>query len=208
MNRPTMKHEQELRAAGFAVIAGVDEVGIGPLAGPVCAAAVILPDGFRHQVLNDSKQLSEKQRETIYSELAGQDDVRWRVEMVDVDEIDRVNILQAARVAMRRAVLGLATRPDAALIDGRPVPEFPMHHRAIVKGDRISLSIAAASVIAKVTRDRLMIEMASKYPAYGFAEHKGYPTRSHLEALRRHGPCPIHRRSFEPVSQLWLELKL
>lgn len=208
MNRPTMEHEQELRAAGFAVIAGVDEVGIGPLAGPVCAAAVILPDGFTHQVLNDSKQLSEKQRAAIYAELAGNGDVHWQVEMVGVDEIDRINILQAARLAMRRAVLGLAPRPDVVLIDGRPVPDFPTRHRAIVKGDRISLSIAAASVMAKVTRDRFMIEMASRYPAYGFAEHKGYSTRTHLDALRRHGPCPIHRRSFEPVSQLWLELKM
>lgn len=206
MKRPSMKHEQELRAAGFAVIAGVDEVGVGPLAGPVCAAAVILPARFRHKVLNDSKQLTEKQREEIYGEIIANGEVHWRAELVDVAEIDRINILQAARLAMRRAVLALAVPPDAALIDGRQLPDFPIHHRAIVKGDSISLSIAAASVIAKVTRDRLMIELAAMYPEYGFADHKGYSTRAHLDALRRHGPCPIHRRSFEPVAQPWLDL--
>ena len=201
-----MKHERELRAAGYLVVAGIDEVGRGPLAGPVCAAAAILPGKFRHKVLNDSKKLSEKQREEIYAELTGDDRVIWNCVMIEVEEIDRINILQASWVAMRRAVAGLRVKADAALIDGRPVRDFPIHHRAIVGGDGLSFSIAAASVIAKVTRDRLMRELAAKHPEYGFDEHKGYGTPRHLAALRRHGPCPLHRRSFEPVAQAHLPL--
>lgn len=196
-----MNHERELRAAGFLVIAGVDEVGRGPLAGPVCAAAAILPDDFDHAALNDSKKLNGRQRESIYAELTQNDGVLWCCAMVEVEEIDRINILQATWVAMRRAVNGLPKKADAALIDGRPVKDFPIHHRALVKGDSLSFSIAAASVIAKVTRDRLMCELAAKHPEYGFDDHKGYGTPRHLEALRRHGPCPLHRRSFEPVAQ-------
>lgn len=197
-----MKHERELRAAGYRVVAGIDEVGRGPLAGPVCAAAVVLPRKFRHKVLNDSKKLSEKQREEIFGDLTGDGGVVWNCTMVEVEEIDRINILQATWVAMRRAVNGLAVKADAALIDGRPVRDFPVHHRALVGGDSLSFSIAAASVIAKVTRDRLMRELALKHPEYGFDEHKGYGTPRHLEALRRHGPSPFHRRSFEPVAQM------
>ena len=196
-----MNYERELRASGYLVIAGVDEVGRGPLAGPVCAAAAILPDGFDHPVLNDSKKLNGRQRESIYHELTQCSSVVWCCTMVEVDEIDRINILQATWVAMRRAVDGLAKKADAALIDGRPVKGFPIHHRALVKGDSLSFSIAAASVIAKVTRDRLMCELAAQHPEYGFDDHKGYGTPRHLEALRRHGPCPLHRRSFAPVAE-------
>ena len=196
-----MNHERELRAAGYLVIVGVDEVGRGPLAGPVCAAAAILPADFDHAVLNDSKKLNSRQRESIYEELTRNNDVLWCCAMVEVEEIDRINILQATWVAMRRAVDGLPRKADAALIDGRPVRDFPIPHRALVKGDSLSFSIAAASVIAKVTRDRLMRELAARHPGYGFADHKGYGTPQHLEALRRHGPCPIHRRSFAPVAQ-------
>lgn len=196
-----MHYERELRAAGYLVIAGVDEVGRGPLAGPVCAAAAILPDDFEHAVLNDSKKLNGRQRESLYEELTQNGDVLWCCAMVEVEEIDRINILQATWAAMRRAVDGLPKKADAALIDGRPVRDFPVHHLAIVKGDGLSFSIAAASVIAKVTRDRLMCELAALHPEYGFDDHKGYGTPRHLEALRRHGPCPIHRRSFEPVAQ-------
>lgn len=196
-----MNHERELRASGHRVIAGVDEVGRGPLAGPVCAAAAILPDDFDHPVLNDSKKLNGRQREAIYEELTTNPEIKWCCVMVEVAEIDRINILQATWAAMRRAVGGLPVRPDAALIDGKPVRDFPIHHRALVGGDGLSFSIAAASVIAKVTRDRLMCELARRHPEYGFEDHKGYGTPRHLEALRRHGPCPVHRRSFAPVAQ-------
>lgn len=202
MKRPTLAFEKELREQGHLIIAGVDEAGVGPLAGPVCVGAVILPDGFRHKRLNDSKQLNEKLREEIYAELTALDRLVWSVAIADVTEIDRINILQATRAAMRRAVTALVPRPHAALIDGRPVPDFPVPCRALVKGDSLSLSIAAASVIAKVTRDRIMLDAAQKHPEYGFEKHKGYGTPGHLAALRRHGPCPLHRRSFTPVSQL------
>lgn len=204
--KPSMKHERELRAAGYLTVAGIDEVGRGPLAGPVCAAAAILPEKFRHKVLTDSKKLTEKQREEIYGELTADDRVVWNCVMIEVEEIDRINILQATWAAMRRAVDGLPVKAHAALIDGKPVRDFPIHHRALVGGDSLSFSIAAASVIAKVTRDRLMRELAMKHPEYGFDEHKGYGTPRHLEALRRHGPCPLHRRSFEPVAQAYLPL--
>ncbi len=203
---PSLRHENELRAQGFTRIAGVDEVGRGPLAGPVCAAAAVLPTKFRHKVLNDSKQLTERQREEIHAELTSHPDILWCCVLVEVEEIDRINILQATHVAMRRALEGLACEADAVLIDGLPVPRIPGHQRALVKGDSLSFSIAAASVIAKVTRDRLMRELAMQYPMYGFDQHKGYGTPRHLEALRLHGPCPLHRRSFSPVAQLTLEL--
>jgi ribonuclease HII len=200
--RPSMQYESELRASGYTVIAGIDEVGRGPLAGPVCAAAAILPPDFHHPRLNDSKKLSHRQREEIYEELTQNPTVLWHCVMVEVEEIDRINILQATWVAMRRAVAGLRVKADAALIDGKPVRDFPIHHRALVKGDSLSFSIAAASVIAKVTRDRLMCELARRYPHYGFDGHKGYGTAAHLAALRQHGPCPAHRRSFEPVARM------
>lgn len=203
---PTMRYERKLRASGFKIVAGVDEVGRGPLAGPVCAAAVILPRRFRHDVLNDSKKLTENQREALYEELTAHRGVTWCVQLVEADEVDRINVLQACHLAMRRAVLGLAALADAALIDGLPVPDFPVHQLAVVKGDSLSFSIAAASVIAKVTRDRLMRQWAVKYPQYGFDGHKGYGTPEHLAALRRHGPCPLHRWSFAPVAQAELAL--
>jgi ribonuclease HII len=201
---PSTDHENTLRAAGFRIVAGVDEAGRGPLAGPVCVAAVVLPDGFTHAVLNDSKQLSEAKRELLYEELTTDARIRWHCVSIEPGEIDRINILQATWEGMRRATLGLQPVPDAALIDGRPVKLFPVHHVALVKGDSLSYSIAAASIIAKVTRDRLMVAMAQQHPQYGFEIHKGYPTPAHLAALRLHGPCPHHRRSFRPVAQLEL----
>lgn len=203
---PSLDHEHELRSLGYLTIAGVDEVGRGPLAGPVCAAAAILPHDFHHEVLNDSKKLSEKQRESIYEELTSNTSVVWCCKFIEVEEIDRINILQASRQAMRKAVAGLKIKVDAALIDGLPVPKFPVHQRSLVKGDSISFSIAAASVIAKVTRDRLMRTHAETFPMYGFDKHKGYGTPQHLAALREHGPCPLHRRSFSPVTQLAFNL--
>lgn len=203
---PTLDHENTLRAAGFRIVAGVDEAGRGPLAGPVCVAAVVLPDDFTHEVLNDSKQLSEVKRERLYHEITADPRILWHCVSIEPAEIDRINILQATWEGMRRAALGLKSVPDAALIDGKPVKRFPLHQVALVKGDSLSYSIAAASIIAKVTRDRLMVAMARKHPEYGFEIHKGYPTPAHLAALKRHGPCPHHRRSFGPVAQQELDL--
>lgn len=192
-----------MRSSGIEVIAGVDEAGRGPLAGPVVAAAVILPARFRHRTLDDSKKLSEPVRERIFAELAARADVCWAAAVVECEEIDRMNILRAAHEAMRRATLELAVLPHHVLIDGLPVRPFPFPQTAVVRGDACSLSIAAASVIAKVTRDRIMREMDARYPDYQFARHKGYSTPLHLEKLRRHGPCPIHRKTFEPVARFF-----
>jgi ribonuclease HII len=193
--------EEELRGRGFDVIAGIDEAGRGPLAGPVVAAAVILPAGFHHAILTDSKQLTGRRREQLYEELTGRGDVCWSASVVDHEEIDRLNILRATHEAMRRAVAALKVVPHHVLIDGSPVAPFPLPCTAVVRGDAKSFSIAAASVIAKVTRDRLMAELDAVYPCYAFSRHKGYGTPLHLENLRAHGPCPIHRRSFLPVQQ-------
>lgn len=203
---PSLAHEKLLREAGYPSVAGIDEAGRGPLAGPVSVAAVILPEDFEHPVLNDSKQLTEKKRELLYEELTHDPRIRWHAEMIEAGDIDRLNILQATWLGMRRCAQALNPRPDAVLIDGRPVRDFPIHQIALVKGDSLSHSIAAASIIAKVRRDRLMIELAVKYPGYGFEIHKGYPTPAHQAALRRLGPCPEHRRSFAPVAQLELSL--
>jgi len=198
---PDLSHESRWRAEGFRSVAGIDEAGRGPLAGPVTAAAVVLPPDFAHDALNDSKQLSERKRESIYAELTSDSRVLWASASVGPEEIDRINILRATHLAMARAFQQLKPRPDLALVDGRPVKGFPAEHRALVKGDALSLSIAAASVIAKVERDRFMVEASVRYPGYGFENHKGYGTARHLEALRSLGPCPIHRRSFAPVAQ-------
>ena len=206
MKRPSLRHETAWKKKGHAHVAGIDEAGRGPLAGPVCVAAVILPEKFTHRKLNDSKQLSERVREEIYVELTDRGGLSWVAVMIHSEEIDQINILQATHRAMRRVVELLTPMPHVALIDGLPVPSFPIPHEGIVDGDCLSLSIAAASVIAKVTRDRFMKEASEQYPQYGFHKHKGYGTKEHLEALAKHGPCPIHRRSFSPVAQLTLPL--
>jgi ribonuclease HII len=203
---PALDHENQLRAAGHAIVAGIDEAGRGPLAGPVTVAAVILPSDFTHAVLNDSKQLTEKKREAIYEEITADPRIRWHCCVVEADEIDRINILQATWEGMRRSALALDPRPHAVLIDGKPVKKYPLPQVALVKGDSLSFSIAAASVVAKVTRDRIMLRLAEEFPQYGFEVHKGYPTPKHLAALKEHGPCPQHRRSFGPVAQLELNL--
>lgn len=203
---PDLSHELSLAEEGFQRIAGIDEAGRGPLAGPVSVAAVVLPKNYSHSVLNDSKQLSESQREDLYEEITGDERIDWASALVEAPEIDEINILKATWAGMRRAFLKLDPTADVALIDGKPIKGFPTEHRALVKGDSLSLSIAAASIIAKVERDRLMVEYAEKYPEYGFERHKGYGTKAHREALREHGPCPIHRRSFAPVSQMELDL--
>jgi ribonuclease HII len=204
--RCTLKHENALRKTGLRVIAGIDEAGRGPLAGPVVAAAVILPIGFRHAVIDDSKKLTAGQREEVYAALMARVDVCWAVSVVEHDEIDRINILRATHEAMRRAVQALAIVPEHALIDGLPVRPFPVPHTAIVKGDGQCKSIAAASIVAKVTRDRIMMRLDAEYPSYGFAQHKGYATELHLERLKIHGPCPNHRKSFLPVAQQLLAI--
>lgn len=196
-----LRHERAARERGYARVAGIDEAGRGPLAGPVVAAAVILPDKFRHGTLMDSKQLSALHRDRLYAELVAHCEVSWAVAVVEVDEIDRINILRAAHEAMRRATSALAIQPDHVLIDGLRVNPFPITQTPLVGGDALSFSIAAASVIAKVTRDRIMIEMDARHPGYGFAQHKGYGTPQHLAKLREHGPCSIHRRTFLPVQQ-------
>jgi ribonuclease HII len=204
--RCTLKHENALRRIGLEIIAGIDEAGRGPLAGPVVAAAVILPRGFRHAMVDDSKKLTPEQREETYAALTVRDDVCWAVAVVEHDEIDRLNILRASHEAMRRAVRALRIAPEHALIDGRPVRPFPVPHTAIVKGDGQCKSVAAASILAKVTRDRIMERLDTQYPAYGFARHKGYATEIHLSALKTHGPCPIHRKTFLPVAERQLGL--
>ena len=196
--------ERALRARGIFLVAGVDEAGRGPLAGPVVAAAVILPDDYTLEGLNDSKKLTAKKREHFHAMLTVRADIHWGIGQADVAEIDRLNILRATHLAMARAVAALPRKPDHALVDGLPVRGLPVPHTALVAGDTLSLSIAAASIIAKVTRDRLMTALDAEYPQYGFARHKGYGVREHLEALRSHGPSPVHRRSFQPVAQAQL----
>jgi len=199
---PSFQYEQALRREGYTRIAGIDEAGRGPLAGPVVAAAVVLPHSFRHPLLDDSKKLTAGVREAIYEELVQHAGVAWSVSIQDAVVIDGINILRATHRAMGEAFLGLSPSADLALIDGLAVKGFPGLHRPLVKGDSLSLSIAAASVIAKVTRDRLMITAAEQYPEYGFEKHKGYGTAFHLDALKRHGACPLHRESFAPVAQV------
>ena len=201
--RCNLRHEKILRVLGCNIIAGIDEAGRGPLAGPVVAAVVILPASFRHRVLRDSKQLTEIQRESIFAELTARSDVCWAAAAVENDEIDRLNILRASHEAMRRALTKLSVQPEHVLIDGLPVPSFPIAQTALVGGDNLSFSIAAASVVAKVTRDRIMTEMDMRHPGYEFSQHKGYATSLHLERLKVNGPCPIHRRSFFPVAQTY-----
>ncbi|MEO6054129.1 MAG: ribonuclease HII [Chthoniobacterales bacterium] len=201
-----LDHERELWKNGISPVAGVDEAGRGPLAGPVTAAAVILPQNFTHSVLNDSKKLTHIQREKIYLELTSNEEIIWSVASCDHETIDRINILKATHKAIVQALATLSHPPLHVLVDGLSISILTTPQTAIVGGDAISLSIAAASVIAKVTRDRFMLEMDALYPAYGFAKHKGYATADHLANLRTHGPCPIHRRSFEPVAQRQLDL--
>jgi ribonuclease HII len=205
--------ERELFRQGITSIAGVDEAGRGPIAGPVVAAAVRLPVGWVEAGLppelaglNDSKQLSAAQRERFFEFLTGDAGVHFALAQTDVPEIDTLNILQATHRAMNGALAGLHPPPQHALVDGRPVNSLTVAQTALIQGDARSYSIAAASVLAKVTRDRLMAEYDRQYPAYGFAVHKGYGTPDHLAALARLGPCPIHRRSFAPLKLQQLSL--
>jgi ribonuclease HII len=199
-----LRFEKQLWSTGTALVAGIDEAGRGPLAGPVVAAAAILPAEFSLSGLNDSKQLPEEVRERLFEALTVKGKlVCYAVGMAEPAEIDRFNILRATFLAMQRAVAALSVQPDHLLIDGLPVPIFRQPQTALVGGDGKSKSIAAASVIAKVTRDRIMRNWHREFPQYDFDHNKGYGTRAHLESLQIHGPCPIHRRSFEPVSQTY-----
>ena len=188
-------YEHEAAREGFACVCGVDEAGRGPLAGPVCAAAVILPPVIQFEGLNDSKKLTDKKRRALYDVITEQA-VSYGIAFADEQEIDEINILQATFLAMRRAFEKLTVTPDIALIDGNRAPGLSCRERTVVHGDALSASIAAASILAKVTRDRLMEEYDAQYPQYGFAVHKGYGTQRHYAALREFGACPIHRQSF------------
>ena len=193
---PDFEYESHCKQKGYKFVCGVDEAGRGPLAGPVCAAAVILPDGVEIDGLNDSKKLTEKKREKLYDVIV-EKALAYSVAFASVEEIEEVNILNATYLAMNRAIEGLLQRPDFALIDGNRVPKgITVPCETVVKGDAKSCSIAAASVLAKVTRDRLLLEYAEKYPEYGFEAHKGYGTAAHYEAIRKYGVLPIHRMSF------------
>jgi ribonuclease HII len=200
------KHEKAARQLGALRIAGLDEVGRGPMFGPVVAAAVILAPGFRLKGLTDSKKLSEKKRTEFAGEIR-QNAIAWAVAAVDVETIDRINIRRASLLAMRRAVEQLALGPDFLLIDGRDTIDWPCTQQAVIQGDAISLSIAAASVLAKVHRDRLLVELDGQFPGYGLAQHKGYCSAEHLAALARLGPTPLHRKSFSPVAQTMLQFE-
>ncbi len=187
--------EETLRAEGFRAVCGVDEAGRGPLCGPVVAAAVILPPGAAIDGLNDSKKLTPKKREKLFDVICGTA-LAYCIAEASVEEIDRLNILEADLLAMRRAIAGLQIPADFALIDGNIARDFPIPARAVIHGDAISPSIAAASVLAKVHRDRLCEALDRAYPQYGIAKHKGYGTKAHMDALRQYGPSPIHRKLF------------
>ncbi|MEG0023868.1 MAG: ribonuclease HII [Akkermansia sp.] len=204
---PDFSYEQCAIDRGLVHLVGVDEAGRGPLAGVVVAGAVMIHDQSKIPPgLNDSKKLNEAKRELLFHEILACPSMIGATGIASVEEIDRLNILRATHLAMARAVDSLGVAVDFCLIDGLPVRGFPYPYQSIVKGDGLSLSIAAASILAKVTRDHMMIELDEKYPEYGFAKHKGYGTKQHMEALRHYGPCPEHRRSFAPVAQMELPL--
>jgi ribonuclease HII len=184
-------------------VAGADEVGRGALCGPVVAAAVVLGDGFDTEGIDDSKRLTEKQRETLAERIRG-GALAVGLARCEPEEIDRLNILRATHLAIRRAVEALASLPDLLLVDGQKVPDLPCPHRPIVKGDALSVSIAAASIVAKVARDAMMREWDARYPGYGWAQNMGYASEDHREAIRRLGPSAIHRRTFHGIMQRWL----
>ena len=190
-----LRYENEAKADGFKIVCGIDEAGRGPLAGPVCAAAVILPEGCIIEGVNDSKKLTEKKREQLFDVIKSTA-LAYSIATADEKEIDEINILQATYLAMKRAFDGLSIKPDVALVDGNRDPGLGVPTRTIIKGDANSMSIAAASILAKVTRDRFMLEMDEKYPEYQFAKHKGYGTKIHYEMLDKYGASEIHRMTF------------
>ena len=192
---PDYSKEQEFYAQGYKVICGIDEAGRGPLCGPVVAAACILPDGLYIEGLNDSKKLTEKKREKLF-DIIKESALAYCIAEASVEEIDELNILEADLLAMRRAIDGLSLKPALALIDGNIARDFQIDAIPVIKGDAISMNIAAASILAKVTRDRMCIELDREFPEYGIAKHKGYGTKAHMDALRQYGPSKIHRKQF------------
>lgn len=192
---PDFSLEEALHNAGYRVVCGIDEAGRGPLSGHVIAAACVLPEGVEIEGLNDSKKLTPKKREKLF-DLITEVALDYAIGYATAEEIDRINILNATMLAMRRALEGLSTPADFALVDGNCTRDFPIPAKAVIKGDSLSASIAAASILAKVTRDRMCLVDHEKYPQYGFDKHKGYGTKEHMDAVRKYGPCPIHRRTF------------
>ncbi len=199
--------EEQARAKGYRLIAGVDEAGRGPLVGPVVAGACILPEGTELEGINDSKKLTEEKREALYEQIMSLPNCYCGIGVVDAHMIDQVNILQASLIAMQRAVENLPQCADYLLVDGIHLPPVSLPMIALKKGDSRSQSIMAAAILAKVTRDRLMVEIDKRFPGYGFANHKGYATKEHREALGRLGPCPLHRKTFEPIKSMIREVE-
>ncbi|MFT3837621.1 MAG: ribonuclease HII [Myxococcaceae bacterium] len=199
--RQMLKFETELYQQGFTLIAGVDEAGMAPLAGPVVSGAAILPKGYKLEGLDDSKKILDEEKRAEFAAEIKRNAVAWAAGWASVEEVDSLNIYHAGLLAMRRAVEGLKVAPDYVLVDARKIPHIPQPQRGIIKGDALSLSIAAGAMIAKTTRDAHMATLDQKYPGWGFASHKGYPTPEHLEAIDKHGVCEIHRRSFAPVKK-------
>ena len=196
-----LEREVVLWRAGFQAVAGVDEVGRGPLAGPVVACACILPKGVAFHCIQDSKKLKACERKRIADILTCHPDIHWAIGIVSSEKIDQINILKATLLAMQQAIHGLPVRPDFVLVDGRDTPTIEIQTLAIIRGDSLSQSIAAASIIAKVRRDEIMNEYHERYPQYGFNKHKGYATKAHLDAIQVYGLCPLHRRSFAQLKQ-------
>lgn len=200
-----IRHEDQARKEGYTTIAGVDEAGRGPLAGPVAAAACIIPEGRFFLKINDSKQLTAPEREALFQEITEDPKISYGIALIDHEVIDAINIYQATIMAMLKAVEALLVKPNLLLVDGMALnhPEIPS--KKIINGDEQSQSIMAASILAKVTRDRLMVKYDAEMPAYGFKSHKGYGTKAHLEALTKHGPSSIHRKTFGPVKSFFCE---
>lgn len=193
--KPKIEYEQQMIAKGYKLIAGVDEVGRGPLAGPVCCACVIMPLDDIIDGVDDSKKLSEKKREMLYDKIK-EKAICYSVEFVDEQEIDQINILEATKKCMAKAINNMTTMPDIVLVDAVKNLDTKVETYSIIHGDALSYNIASASILAKVTRDRLMVELSAKYPEYGFDKHKGYGTKMHIEAIKKYGILPIHRKSF------------
>lgn len=212
MKYPNLEEEKLLWKRGFKRVAGLDEAGRGPLAGPVVAGAILISPKFKTKNLrlkiNDSKKLSEKQREELFKILTNHKNIEWGVGIVSEKIIDKINILEATKLAMQKALKDLGIKPDHLLIDGNFNIYYATKQKAIIKGDQKVISVAAASIIAKVTRDRIMDKYHKKYPQYGFDKHKGYPTKFHIKILERYGICPIHRKSFTPVVTLAIKAKM
>lgn len=204
LNINLYKYEEELQDDGINLIAGVDEAGRGPIAGPVVVAACILPTTYRIPGLNDSKQLSKKKREALYTEIV-KHAISYKIVFVSAEEVDNSNIYTATQEAMKEAILSLPVKPEYALIDFMPIKDIEVPTKSITHGDALSASIAAASILAKVTRDEFMAKMDIKYPNYGFKHNMGYATKMHIESLEKYGPCPIHRKTFYPVSKYFSE---